>query len=104
MTAACASAAAVVAAPAVAFVVGLPGPAPSSVADCPGGINMNIMSEGVPVTGDCPLAPGAGPVIGAPSQGLLTQCSGIPGCLSANLYGPGNVQVPNVSTKVQQSQ
>ena len=97
------SVAAVVAAPAIALFAGLSGPAPSAVADCSGGINMNIMSEGVPIS-NCPLPASSGPSGGAPSEGLLTSCSNEPGCLSYNMYGPGNVQVPNRSTKVQQSQ
>ena len=96
-------AAALVAAPMLALLTGS-GDAPRVVADCPGEINMNVLSEGVPIQSDCeqPLAPA--PPAGAPSQELLTSCSGIPGCLSANLYGPGNVQVPKRSTQVQQSQ
>lgn len=96
--------AAVVAAPAIAIFAGLVGPAPSAVADCPGDVNMNILSEGAPITSNCPVAPAPGPSIGAPSQDLLTRCAGVPGCLSANLYGPGNVQVPNRNTTVHQSQ
>ena len=84
-------------------MAGVDAPAPRAVADCPGDVNMNILAEGVPVTSNCP-APAPGPQVGAPSQGLLTNCSGIPGCLSANLYGPGNVQVPQRSTRVRQSQ
>ena len=74
-----------------------------TLADC-GGVNMTIVAEGVPVD-TCP-APVAPPGLsgGAPSQGLLTACSGIPGCLSNALYGPGNVLVPNPNTRVQQSQ
>ena len=98
-----------------ALVAGLvAGPEPRAVADCSGGgINMSIMSEGVPVSGDCPLpassAPGggvggAGSAGGAPSESELTNCSGIPGCLSYSMYGPGGVQVPNRSTQVHQSQ
>jgi hypothetical protein len=92
---------AVVAAP---FGAGLAGqPATQTLADC-GGINIPIYSEGVPVD-TCP-APVAPPVSsgGAPSQELLTACSGIPGCLSNALYGPGNVVVPSPNTRVQQSQ
>lgn len=95
-----AAATAVIAAP-VGILAGQP---PSrTVADC-GGINMPIVAEGVPVD-TCP-APVAPPGLsgGAPSQGLLSACSGIPGCLSNALYGPGNVVVPSPNTRVQQSQ
>jgi hypothetical protein len=94
------SVAAVLAIPAAAV---LAGPAPSAVAQCGGDINMNILSEGVPITGNCPAPAAPGPP-GAPSQDLLSACSGIPGCLSNAFYGPGNVQVPQRSTRVQQSQ
>jgi hypothetical protein len=78
-------------------------PASQPLADC-GGINMPIFSEGAPV--DNCGAPAAPPVYsgGAPSQQTLTACSGIPGCLSNVLYGPGNVVVPVPNTRVQQSQ
>lgn len=91
---------AVVAAP---FAVGSVGPSSQTLADC-GGVNMPIFSEGTPVD-TCP-APVAPPVSsgGAPSQQTLTACSGIPGCLSNALYGPGNVVVPSPNTRVQQSQ
>jgi hypothetical protein len=97
--AAASSTAAVLAVPAIAVLVA---PAPSAVAQCGGGINMNILSEGAPI--ECPTSVGPGPSGGAPSQGELTACSGIPGCLSNVFYGPGNVQVPQRSTRVQQSQ
>lgn len=89
-------------APAAALLAG-PGASPRTVADC-GGINWNVMSQGAPVTSNCgSVAPG--PITsGAPSQQILTNCSGIPGCLSNALYGPGNVQVPRPNTTVQQSQ
>ena len=83
--------------------VGLVGqPASQTLADC-GGVNVSILQEGAPVD-MCP-APQA-PVYsgGAPSQQILTDCSGIPGCLSNALYGPGNVYVPSPNTRVQQSQ
>jgi hypothetical protein len=78
-------------------------PASHTLADCPGSINMPIMNIGAPVD-TCP-APAA-PIYtgGAPSQQVLTDCSGIPGCLSNVLYGPGNVVVPRPNTTVQQSQ
>jgi hypothetical protein len=78
-------------------------PASKTLADC-GGVNVSILQEGAPVD-TCP-APVAPPVAGggAPSQQILTQCSGIPGCLSNALYGPGNVVVPSPNTRVQQSQ
>src|SRR3954467_13378174 len=95
-----AAAAAVTAAPAVVGLVSAPAPQP--VAQC-SGINMNVLQEGAPVN-PCP-APVAPPVggPGAPSQGLLTACGGIPGCLSNALYGPGNVVVPSPNTRVHQS-
>jgi hypothetical protein len=92
---------AVIAAP---IGVGLVGqPASHTLADC-GGVNMPLFSEGAPVD-TCP-APAAPPLGGggAPSQQTLTQCSGIPGCLSNVLYGPGNVVVPKPNTTVHQSQ
>jgi hypothetical protein len=75
----------------------------STLADC-GGVNMTILQEGAPVDA-CP-GPEAPPIYsgGAPSQQVLTNCSGIPGCLSSVLYGPGNVVVPSPNTRVQQSQ
>ncbi len=82
----------------------LAGQAPSqTLADC-GGVSMPILAEGTPVD-NCP-APVAPPGAsgGAPSQGLLTACSGIPGCLSNALYGPGRVLVPTPDTTVHQSQ
>ncbi|HZA10110.1 hypothetical protein [Mycobacterium sp.] len=89
---------------AVPLVAVFAGSAPArTLADCPGEVNMNLLQEGAPVQSNCP-AQAPGPPAGAPSQDLLTRCSGIPGCLSNNLYGPGNVQVPNRSPKVHQSQ
>ncbi len=78
-------------------------PAAQPLADC-GGVTMPIFSEGTPVD-PCP-APVAPPAYtgGAPSQEVLSSCSGIPGCLSNVLYGPGNVVVPSPNTRVQQSQ
>jgi hypothetical protein len=92
---------AVIAAPLGLGLVGQPASRP--LADC-GGINMSILQEGAPVN-SC-QAPAAPPVNtgGAPSQQTLTGCSGIPGCLSNALYGPGNVVVPSPNTRVQQSQ
>jgi hypothetical protein len=92
---------AVVAAP---LALGMAGQAPSHpLADC-GGVNMTIVQEGAPVN-NC-AAPAAPPVNtgGAPSEGTLSACSGIPGCLSNALYGPGNVVVPRPDTTVHQSQ
>lgn len=93
---------------AIGVPLGLAAMAPSAsttIANCANGsINIPIMSEGAPVD-SCPgmVAP---PVSsgGAPSQQTLTDCSGIPGCLSNALYGPGNVVVPRPNTTVQQSQ
>ena len=78
-------------------------PASHTLAGCPGSINVPIMNIGTPVD-TCP-GPVAPPYTGgAPSQQVLTDCSGIPGCLSNVLYGPGNVYVPQPNTTVQQSQ
>jgi hypothetical protein len=99
--AAAGSMAAMLSVPAIAV---LAGPAPSAVAQCGGGINIGILNEGVPVTGNCPAPLAPGSAGGAPSQDLLTACSNIPGCLSNALYGPGIVQVPQRSNRVQQSQ
>jgi hypothetical protein len=92
---------AVVAAP---LAMGVAGQQPvQTLADC-GGINMTIMQEGAPVA-TC-AAPAAPPVNtgGAPSEGTLSACSRVPGCLSNSLYGPGNVVVPRPDTTVHQSQ
>jgi hypothetical protein len=105
-------AAALAAAPLIAIVAAQAGPAAQSVANCygSGGINVNLMQEGAPLpcngSAAAPGAPNVGtpPAGGAPSQDLLTQCSGIPGCLSNALYGPGNVIVPRPDTTVHQSQ
>ena len=97
-------AAAVAAAPMIAIAVGASAPAARTVADCVGGgINANLYQAGTPVGGNCsstPFSTGGG----APSEGVLSACSGIPGCLSQAMYGPGAVQVPNVDTTVHQSQ
>ncbi|MBV9091198.1 MAG: hypothetical protein JO044_15070 [Mycobacteriaceae bacterium] len=79
-------------------------PSPHALADQCGGINWNVMSEGAPVASNCAGATPGPITAGAPSQQTLTNCSGIPGCLSNALYGPGNVQVPRPNTTVQQSQ
>lgn len=81
----------------------LSAPASQPLAQC-SGINMNVLQEGAPVDA-CPAPVGppvGGP--GAPSQGLLTACGGVPGCLSNAFYGPGNVVVPTPNTRVHQSQ
>jgi hypothetical protein len=97
-------AAAVAVAPAIA-VFASTAAAPRTVADCPGDINIGIINEGAPVQQpSCPVQTAPGPPAGAPSEQILTQCSGIPGCLSNSLYGPGYVQVPRRDTRVQQSQ
>ncbi|MCW2651612.1 MAG: hypothetical protein JWR32_2588 [Mycobacterium sp.] len=95
---------ALAAAPAVAMLAGS-GASPSALADpCGGGVNMNLLQEGAPISTNCgPVGP-APITAGAPSQQDVTACSNRPGCLSSVLYGPGNVQVPNRSTTVQQSQ
>jgi hypothetical protein len=91
---------AVIAAPLGAGLVGEP--ASQTLADC-GGVNMPIFSEGAPVD-TCPAPPVPVYTGGAPSQQVLSACSGIPGCLSNTFYGPGNVVVPKPNTTVQQSQ
>lgn len=98
MASACSMALAAV--PAVAMLTGH-----GAVSAQCGGINFGIINEGTPVTPNCQGPVGPMPITsGAPSQQVLTQCSGIPGCLSNALYGPGNVQVPRPNTTVQQSQ
>jgi hypothetical protein len=94
--------AAAAAVPAAAALIG-PAPRPATLA-CPGSINYGILQEGTPSGQNCgsgAIPPSNG---GAPSEGALSACSGVPGCLSNYLYGPGNVQVPNVDTTVHQSQ
>ena len=100
-------AAAIAAAPMIAIAMGgmaASAPAARTVADCTGGgISANLYQAGTPVGGSCTSTPfGSGG--GAPSEGLLSTCANVPGCLSQALYGPGNVQVPNVDTTVHQSQ
>jgi hypothetical protein len=95
-------AAALVAAPMFALLAGS-GDAPRAVA-CPGDVNISIINEGVPIGSNCPQELAPGPQGGAPSEGMLTNCSGVPGCLSNSLYGTGGVQVPQRSTQVHQSQ
>ena len=88
-------------------LVVLGGPStPEAVAQpaCSGGINMTILQDGAPVSTPCPGGPIPVTSGGAPTQGILSQCSGIPGCLSSVLYGPGTVQVPQRDTTVRQSQ
>jgi hypothetical protein len=96
--------AASMAAVAAPLALGVAGQQPvQTLADC-GGVNMTLLQEGAPVN-QCG-APAAPPVNtgGAPSEGTLSSCSGIPGCLSNALYGPGNVLVPRPDTTVHQSQ
>ena len=95
--------AAIAAAPLIAIAAVPSAPQSRTVADCVGGVNMNLYQAGTPIGTNCAPVVG-GSVGGAPSEGVLTQCSGLPGCLSNALYGPGNVQVPNVDTTVHQSQ
>jgi hypothetical protein len=92
---------AVVAAP---FAMGVAGQQPvQTLANC-GGINITILQEGAPVNSCAgPVAP-PGNTGGAPSEGTLSACSGVPGCLSNALYGPGLVVVPRPDTTVHQSQ
>lgn len=96
-----AAAAAVTVGPAVVLSAGQP---EGAVAQ-PCGVNINVMQIGAPVGSGCPAqAPVISGGAGAPSQEILSACSGIPGCLSSIYYGPGNVQVPQRDTKVRQSQ
>jgi hypothetical protein len=105
-------AATLAAAPLIAIVAGHSAPEAPWLANCYGSgqVNINLMQEGAPLpcngSAGAPGAPNVGvpPAGGAPSQDLLTQCSGIPGCLSNALYGPGNVVVPRPDTTVHQSQ
>src|ERR1700720_2510248 len=91
---------AVIAAP---IGVGLVGqPASQRLADC-GGVNMSILQEGAPVNScGAPAAPPAN-TGGAPSEGTLSSCSGIPGCLSNALYGHGTVNVPGPTTRARKT-
>jgi hypothetical protein len=98
-----AGAAAIAAAPGVLLWASV-GPTPHAVADCPGSINYGILNEGTPVQNGCPGSVPSSTGGGAPSEGTLSACSGVPGCLSNALYGPGNVQVPKPNTTVHQSQ
>lgn len=98
---------AIAGAPAVAvFAEPTVHPASRTVADgCPGDVSLEILNVGAPLAESCGsvLAPGGGG--GAPTQDALTACGGNrPGCLSDYFYGPGRVQVPNVDTRVKQSQ
>jgi hypothetical protein len=78
-------------------------PATTTLA-CPGQVSVNVIQIGAPVDA-CNVGPMAPPITGgAPSQQTLSNCSGIPGCLSNVLYGPGNVVVPDRDTTVRQSQ
>ncbi|HME50025.1 intersectin-EH binding protein Ibp1 [Mycobacterium sp.] len=65
--------------------------------DCANGESMDVYSMA--------CVPDVVPNTGAPSENALTQCSGGDQgqCIANEYYGPGNVQVPNVSTRVQQS-
>jgi hypothetical protein len=100
---------ALAAAPAAVMLAGQSSPTGTLADQCSGGINWNVMSEGAPIASNCgavgggPVTPGV-PSAGPPSEQTITNCSGIPGCLSNSLYGPGNVVVPNPNTTVQQSQ
>jgi hypothetical protein len=92
-------AAAVAIAPAIAAFAG-PAPTVGTVA-CPSG------QEEDPFTYACVphTTPGGVGAFGAPSEQQLTACGGPhrSQCLEGQLYGPGTVQVPHVSTNVQQS-
>jgi hypothetical protein len=92
-------------APAVSALTGSAAqPAPRTVADCPGSIAIGLQQAGA-YTSDCSLAVTPPVAAGAaPSAGAIIACRRIAGCLSNYVNGPGNVQVPNRSTIVQQSQ
>jgi hypothetical protein len=65
--------------------------------DCANGESMDLYSMA--------CVPDVVPNTGAPSESALTGCSGGDQgqCIANEYYGPGNVHVPNVSTRVQQS-
>jgi hypothetical protein len=97
-------AAAIVTAPAVALLAGpAAGPAPLQLADC-GGIPVGLQGLGAYTT-NCDLAVQPPAAIGAaPSAGAVVACRNIPGCLSQFVNSPGQVQVPQRSTAIQNSQ
>jgi hypothetical protein len=104
MVTAGAFAAAIVTAPAVALLVGpSAGPAPQHVAECNGEV-VGLNGLGAYTT-NCDLAVQPPAAIGAaPDAGAIVACRNIPGCLSQFVNNPGQVQVPNRSTAIQNSQ
>jgi hypothetical protein len=97
-------AAAIVTAPAVALLAGpSAGPVPQHLADC-GGIPVGLQGLGA-YTSNCDLAVQPPAAIGAaPDAGAIVACRNIPGCLSQVVNNPGQVQVPQRSTAIQNSQ
>jgi hypothetical protein len=73
------------------------------LADCPG-IPVGMQGLGAYTT-NCDLAVQPNNAIGqAPSAGAIVACRNIAGCLSGVVNGTGQVQVPNRSTAIQNSQ
>jgi hypothetical protein len=97
-------AAATLAAPAVVMMAGAPtSSAPQPLADC-ASIPIGMQGLGA-YTSNCDLAVTQPPAIGAsPSAGAIVACRNIPGCLSQFVNSPGQVQVPNRSTAIVNSQ
>jgi hypothetical protein len=97
-------AAAIVTAPAIALLAGpSTGPTAHQLADC-GGIPVGLGGLGA-YTSNCDLAVQPPAAIGAaPSAGAVVACRNIPGCLSQVVNNPGQVQVPQRSTAIQNSQ
>jgi hypothetical protein len=97
-------AAAIVTAPAVLLVAGpASGPAPQQLAACDG-IPVGLQGVGA-YTDNCDLAVQPAPAIGAaPGAGAIIACRRIAGCLSQVVNNPGQVQVPQRSTAIQNSQ
>jgi hypothetical protein len=72
------------------------GPARPLADECPSGEPMDVYSMA--------CTPDVVPNTGAPSENALTQCGGDQGqCVANEFYGPGNVHVPHLNTRVQQS-
>jgi hypothetical protein len=95
---------AALAAPAVAMLSGPPAHSDlRPLADC-GGIPVGLQGLGAYTT-NCDLAVQPNNAIGqAPGAGAIVACRNIAGCLSGVVNGTGQVQVPNRSTAIQNSQ
>ncbi|WP_264066267.1 hypothetical protein [Mycolicibacterium komossense] len=95
---------ATLAAPAVMLMSGPSvGSAPVPLADC-GGVPVGLQGLGAYTT-NCDLAVQPPAAIGAaPSAGAVVACRNIPGCLSQWVNNPGQVQVPQRSTAIVNSQ